>query len=72
MLEKKPSFHIESIKSSNDNEPAFHVFMDKYLVSEVRGNDPDHLTIIPMRELNDYEEDKLHEYIAAMFTEDNY
>lgn len=72
MTEKKPNFHKEMIKRSNHSEPTFNVFLNEYLVAEVRGNDPQHQTIIPMRELNDFEEDKLHEFIAGMFTEDEF
>jgi hypothetical protein len=72
MEERKPNFHKESINSSKANEPAFNVFLDEYLVAEVRGNDPTQLTVIPMRELNDYEEDKLHEYIQAMLSNEEY
>ncbi|MCM3570437.1 hypothetical protein [Neobacillus mesonae] len=70
--ENKPYFRKESIKPSHENEPAYNVFLNETLVAEVRGSDPQHQTVIPMRALSDYEEDKLHEYIAAMCTEDNY
>jgi hypothetical protein len=72
MEENKPNFHKESIKSSHENEPAFNVYLDEMLVAEVRGSDPTQLTVIPMRELNDYEEDKLHEYIESMVSEQEY
>ncbi|WP_338452946.1 hypothetical protein R4Z09_14400 [Niallia oryzisoli] len=71
MEEKKPNFHKESINSP-DQEQAFNVFLNEYLVAEVRGNDPIHLTVIPMRELNDYEENKLHEYIQTVFSNEEY
>mgnify|MGYP001171180351 CR=1 FL=1 len=72
MTEQKPNFHKESIQSSHENEPAFHVYLDQYLVAEVRGSNPTRLTVIPMRELNNYQEDKLHEYIEAMFSDEEY
>lgn len=72
MEEKKPNFHKESIESSHENEPAFNVYLNEYLIAEVRGKDPEQLTVIPMRELNDYEEDKLHEYIASMMRNEEY
>ena len=72
MEENKPNFHKESIKISHENEPAFNVYLDEMLVAEVRGSDPTQLTVIPMRELNDYEEDKLHEYIESMVSEQEY
>jgi hypothetical protein len=72
MEENKPHFHKESIKSSHEHEPAFNVYLDEMLVAEVRGSDPTQLTVIPMRELNDYEEDKLHEFIESMVSEQDY
>jgi hypothetical protein len=68
MEEPKPHFHKKTIKSSAENEPAFNVYLNECLIAEVRGSDPDQLTVIPMRELSDYNEDKLHEYIAAVLT----
>jgi hypothetical protein len=72
MEENKPNFHKESITSSHENEPAFNVYLDEMLVAEVRGSDPTQLTVIPMRELNDYQEDKLHEFIESMVSEQDY
>lgn len=72
MEENKPNFHKKTIESSHENEPAFNVYLNEYLVAEVRGNDPEGLTVIPMRELSYYEEDKLHEYIACMLTGNEY
>ncbi|MEH7095579.1 hypothetical protein [Neobacillus vireti] len=72
MEENKPKFHKETINSSHENEPAFNVYLDEALVAEVRGSDPTRLTVIPMRELNDYEEDKLHEYIESMVSKQEY
>ncbi|MFB6468113.1 hypothetical protein ACE38V_15105 [Cytobacillus sp. Hz8] len=72
MQENKPNFHKEAIESSHADEPAFNVFLNENLVAEVRGSDPTKLTVIPMRELSNYEEDKLHEYIAAMLSNEEY
>ncbi|MCH6264513.1 hypothetical protein [Neobacillus citreus] len=72
MSEHKPNFRKEPIQPSHENEPAFNVFLDEKLVAEIRGRDSQHQTVIPMRELSDYEEDKLHEFIAAMYSEDEY
>lgn len=72
MEEKKPNFHKESIKSSHENEPAINVYLDEMLVAEVRGNNPTQLTVIPMRELDDYQEDKLHEYIESLYSNQDY
>jgi hypothetical protein len=72
MEEKKPNFHKEAIESSHVNEPAFNVYLNKALIAEVRGNNPEKLTVIPMKELNDYEEDKLHEYIASILRNEEY
>lgn len=71
MSENKPHFHNKPIKSSHEGEQAFNVYLNEYLVAEVRGNDPTQLTVIPMRELNNYEEDKLHEYIEAMLSDEH-
>jgi len=60
-----PKFHKEPISSSSNNEPAFQVFLNENLVAEVRGTDTEHQTVIPMRELTDYEESKLYEYITS-------
>ncbi|MDC3417001.1 hypothetical protein [Aquibacillus salsiterrae] len=60
------NFHKKPIEDSNDNKPSFNVYLDQYLVAEVRGLDPKNQTIIPMRELNDYEENKLYEYLTTL------
>lgn len=65
MQEQKTNFHKETISSSSHNEPAFNIFLNENLVAEVRGTDTEHQTVIPMRELTDYEENKLYEYIAS-------
>lgn len=70
MAEQKPNFYKKSIKSSRHNEPAFNIFLNELLVAEIRGKGVQHLTVIPMRELSDYEEDKLHEYIASLYSKD--
>ncbi len=47
------------IKDSHTHEPAFNIFFNEYLVAEVHENDTARLTVIPMRELNNYEPGKL-------------
>jgi hypothetical protein len=69
-LEKTKSnslFRLERTESS-DSRPAFHVFKEDQLIAEVRGTDPVTQTVIPMRELSDYEESKLFEYIGNIET----
>lgn len=66
----KHYLHKKLIESSHPNEPAFKVYLNEFLVAEVRGNSPYHQTIIPMRELSDYEEGKLHEYITSLISKE--
>lgn len=58
----KKMFRHESAQGTGA-EPAYNIFKDNELVAEVRGIEVSSQTVIPMRELNDYEEDKLQEYI---------
>ncbi|MEK3887861.1 hypothetical protein [Bacillus sp. FSL K6-3431] len=71
MLEQKQTFSKRRINGAHFKEPTFNVYLNDMLVAEVRGNIPNQQTVIPMRELNDYEEDKLHEYIASVYLEED-
>ncbi|MFC3883131.1 hypothetical protein ACFOU2_06225 [Bacillus songklensis] len=57
-------FNKKEAEWSTSDNPVFQVYQEDILVAEVRGTDPAIQRIIPMRELNDYEESKLHEYIG--------
>lgn len=69
MPEQKPDFQKKRIKGSHTNEAAFNVYLNEMLIAEVRGETPNQQTVIPMRALSDYEEDKLHEYISSVSSE---
>lgn len=58
-------YRHEPIESSDGN-PSFNIFKDDFLIAEVRGTDPANQTVIPMRELDDYDEDKLQEYLKNL------
>lgn len=57
-------FNKKEAEWSTSDKPVFQIYKDDMLVAEVRGTNPAAQTVIPMRELNDYEESKLHEYIG--------
>jgi hypothetical protein len=61
----KSMFRHEPIESS-DGKPTYNIFKGNQLIAEVRGTNPASQSIIPMRELNEYEESKLHEYIGNL------
>ncbi|MEH7511007.1 hypothetical protein V7159_25530 [Priestia megaterium] len=44
----------------------FSVYKEGVKIAEVRGTNPQTQQVIPMHDLNDYEENKLHEYIAHL------
>lgn len=62
-------FQAKETEWSTSDKPVFQVYKDDMLIAEVRGTTPEFQTIIPMRELNDYEESKLHEYIGHFCSE---
>ncbi|CAM4147118.1 hypothetical protein [Lederbergia lenta] len=72
MPEQKPDFNKKWIIKSQTQEATFNVYLNDMLVAEVRGNIPNQQKVIPMRALSDYEEDKLHEYIASVSSEIEY
>ncbi|MFD3449649.1 hypothetical protein ACFDTO_34300 [Microbacteriaceae bacterium 4G12] len=49
-----------------DAQDVYNIYMGDHLIAEVRGKDPVTQQVIPMRELNDYEESKLHEYAGHL------
>ncbi|RBW71357.1 alpha/beta fold hydrolase [Bacillus taeanensis] len=59
-------FRTESSGQTPDGHPAFRVYMNETLVAEVRGKDPLNQTIIPMRELNDQQEDQFHQFLVSI------
>ncbi|KAB8130753.1 hypothetical protein F9U64_14075 [Gracilibacillus oryzae] len=61
-------FHKKDINNSNNTESAFQVFLEENLIAEVRGTNPNQFTVIPMRQLDGYKEDKLDEYIVKVLS----
>jgi hypothetical protein len=53
-------FETEKVQRGEEKD-IFNIYKE-----EVRGTDPQTQQVIPMHDLNDYEENKLHEYIAHL------
>jgi hypothetical protein len=58
-----PSFHAEKVDNSSDNSSVFDIYMNDFLVAEVRGNNPENRIIIPMRQLCEEEQEELYRFL---------
>ncbi len=58
-------FRFEKIEPS-DERPAYNIYKGNALIAEVRGSHSTSQTIIPMRELDDEEEDQLNEFVSKL------
>lgn len=62
-MDQQADYRHEKIKNSEE-QPAFNIYKGENLVAEVRGPHSSNQRVIPMRELNDDEEDLLQIYIS--------
>lgn len=60
-MDKDLNFQTKQV--NEDNPDSYQIFLDNALVAEVKRTGPDRQQIIPMRELNDREENELLAYI---------
>ncbi|TYR80463.1 hypothetical protein FZC66_08755 [Priestia megaterium] len=58
-------FRAEKVERGNEKD-IFNIYKEDVRVAEVRGTNPQTQQVIPMHELSDYEESKLHEYIGHL------
>ena len=58
-------FETEKVQRGEEKD-IFNIYKEGVKIAEVRGTDPQTQQVIPMHDLNDYEENKLHEYIAYL------
>ncbi len=64
--ERKDSKAYSMFQAKLVEKNIFNIYKEDVLVAEVRGTNPETQQVIPMRELNNYEENKLHEYIGHL------
>jgi hypothetical protein len=65
MLDESLFFRVQEkdIKDMGEGTPTFDVYMNDFLVAEIRGTNPDQRMIIPMRSLSEAEQDQLFAFL---------
>jgi hypothetical protein len=59
----EPSFRSERVIGLIGDLPTYNIYMNNQLVAEIRGDEPEHRQIIPMRGLSKEETEQFYQYL---------